>query len=204
MKLSVFFSAGVVVGAVHPLVSFSGVWDLTMETFGLVKDVTLYAHDKALEFVPTETRLKYEEYLNLGAAEFHKAKRELQEIVRPTVDVVHEALTGIYQAADKRTSGILNTIVVDFERRFPRESGKIGRSLLDRLVLILYLYIFFKTATCLGSSLLSTLGCRKRPSAVRNDKFLQTPIVKEFKPPQNRISEVASAPPRPSFPKSKQ
>ena len=185
-----------------PLVSFSGVWDLTTQTLVLVKDATVYVHDKALELVPEQTRNQYVEYVNLGVAELGRVQSQVQQTLQPSFDIVKEACVGFYAVVDKRVSGFVNTIVADFERRFPRESGKIGNSLLDRVVLLVYLYIILKGIQCTSRMICRySLGwCRRHTGNSSSKAALPAePVIKEFKPPTGRLSEVASAPPRPSF-----
>jgi hypothetical protein len=183
------------IGAVacsRELVSFDAVVALTSETIGWLKDASLYIHDKALEYIPAEHRQKYQEYMELGAAELGKAQAQVVAAVSPSVEIVTEAVSHIYQVADKRTSSVVNTVLVDFERRYPNEAGKIGASLLDRVVFVIYLYLFAKGLSCICKMLWRAIsGKAKKIGSVK----VGEPVVKEF-----RISEVASAPPRPSFP----
>ncbi len=61
---------------------------------------------------------------------------------------------------------------------------------------VIYLYLFLKGLSCIAKMVFRALGgkANKHRQPAGNTAKVGEPVVKEF-----RISEVASAPPRPSF-----
>ena len=148
--------------ASRPLVTAEGAVSLVTESFALLKDVGLFAHTKTTSLLPDETRANYENLLKRATSQFDVLTADAFAKAAPIASNTLAAVKTLWAAAEAKTSPFINSLVIDFERRYPSQAGKIGSTLADKLVLLFVLWVL--TGFVMRSS--RRLFCGKRQKQV--------------------------------------
>jgi hypothetical protein len=149
-----------------PLVSVSKVTDFVMTSVYLTVDAVKFTSSKIEDTLPGEAQMQYKKF-TMHCSEYLKmvqtwwATNAIVGMLRTTTLMIFGKLTAIYERADTNSARIIDPVVAEFEARYPSSSGVIGKSLLDRLLLIYWLDWFIRFVA----------RCIFRSSGVKKAKF---------------------------------
>ena len=167
--LMVIASTTEIVGASRsPLVTAESAYSLVKDSVVLVKDVTLFAHEKIVSYIPDEPRENYEDLLSKAYAQIRPFYDNLLAKTQPYTSKAVELVTRVWGLLEAKTSPFLNSIMVDFERRYPSQAGKIGGSLADKAatLIVVWLILGFVIRTVRAVVFGTLCGRGKRSSSV--------------------------------------
>jgi len=125
----------------RPLVTAESALNLVSESLALVRDVGLFAHSKAVALLPEEPRASYEDLLARAYSQISPSLEKSAEATKPYRAQAVDAGRYIWNLVESKTSPFIGSLVLDFERRYPSQSGKIGGSLADKLTLLFVLWL---------------------------------------------------------------
>jgi hypothetical protein len=152
MRVSILFLVGcfaIASAAKTPLISVSKVADLASTSASLTVDLVKFSSNKIEESLTGEPRRIYHQFL----VHLDGYMRMVQEWwstgfvgsqVMNAVGFVTAVLTTNYERVDSLSARILDPVVSEFEKRYPSCSGLLGPSILDRLLLALWLVFFIR------------------------------------------------------------
>ena len=129
------------VSSASPLVTAEGALNLVTSSLTLLKDAGLFAHNKAVSLLPEEPREGYESLLAKVAVQINPAIGTAFAVASPYLIQVQELVMRLWSLVEKRTLPFINSLVLDFERRYPSHAGKIGTTLADKITLFFVLWL---------------------------------------------------------------
>lgn len=127
--------------ASRPLVTAEGAVSMVSDSFSLLKDAGLFVHNQAVSVLPEETRVSYEKLINRATNQVTPVTSAAYAAVQPHASKAWSLAQSVWGIAEARTSPFLNALVIDFERRYPSQAGKIGSTLADKIVLLFVLWL---------------------------------------------------------------
>ncbi len=152
MRVTVLLVALAMASAARsPLISVSKVTDLATTSASIALDLAKFTSNKIEESLSGEPRRIYHEF----TVHFHGYLRMLQEWwstgtigphVMNGVGFIVAVVKTNYERVNILSARIIDPIVNDFEKRYPSSEGLIGSSVLDRLLLAIWLMYFVKFA----------------------------------------------------------
>jgi hypothetical protein len=150
-------------GAEASKVNFENTAELVKDTVAFSFDVVRYAHDKTVEVFPGELKKIYRKF-QFDAVEYYNM--HVQPIVSSTSDAVApvysqslEALSGLYQMIDAKQQKFLGPIIRRFEAKFPRQKGFVGKSIADKIILVVWIMALWKTVKMAIRMVRGKKGC---------------------------------------------
>jgi hypothetical protein len=147
---------------VNPLISVDKVTDLVYSTASLSLNMFKFTSDKIEESLTGEPKNIYRKFTN-HCAEYIDMIVNMWNTspaiapVRNVVGIVTGHVINQYQRISKLSGKIIDPIVQQFEERYPASKGLIGSSILDRFLLIGWVYWMWKMVACLSAW---AMGCR--------------------------------------------
>ncbi len=149
MKL---FAATVLSGTAQaePIVTFQSSLDLATSSASLAIDWLYYTNDKFTEALPEEYGSRYKHL----RADFRKYWQSYANPVVSTVQEKYATHSGqfiktlglIYSHLESMANVVIDPVVQEFELRHPSQAGVIGKSLADRITLLVWIYVLAKAA----------------------------------------------------------
>lgn len=154
MKL--LFVVAALVSADVPLMSTSSVFGLFFDSFQLGKDLSLYAVTSVHQQIPRSGRFVIAQYVAPVFTQYlvpvyESASGLAQKGFAAVYPFVERGLVNL----DNRSSGILDSVITEFESSYPESFGKIGKSLFDRLFLLAWLLFLTKVVLALVFAVIS-------------------------------------------------
>lgn len=149
-------------GGVKSLISVDKVTDLVYSTASLSLNMFKFTSDKIEESLTGEPKTIYRKFTN-HCAEYIDMIVNMWNTspalapVRNVFGIVTAHVINQYQRISNLSGKIIDPIVQDFEDRYPASKGLIGSSILDRFLLIGWVYYMWKMVVCLSAW---AMGCR--------------------------------------------
>jgi hypothetical protein len=151
MKGFTVYLLAAVVGQVNsssePLVSLDSVSNLVVSSVELGADLVKFGSSKLQESLSGEPRKVYDKFVvhadNYKTmvvkwyAESSVTAGVTENVLKPVIGV----LKGRYDAFNKLNHQYLDPIVEDFEARYPSSTGLLGSELVDRALVIVWMYM---------------------------------------------------------------
>ena len=167
MRIVVLFFIGcLAAGAAKPLISVNTVTEVVKTSVGLSVDIAKFSSYKVEESLPQEARKHYIKFTS-HCQEYAKMVQEFFATnvvvgnLKNVAGMVIEFVSNIYERANAQSATIIDPVVHELEQRYPSSAGLIGASLLDRLLVSVWLVWFFRTAARLTMRLLGFKNCSK-------------------------------------------
>ena len=133
----------------NPILTAQGLVDQISSTISLIKDGAIYSHDRVAELVlPSEALKVYDNMLEQALGVGAQGGALLVEAFTPTWIIISGLTMKAYEQLDEQVSATLSVFTIDFERRYPEQVGRIGATLIDKMVLIAWLAIALMTINC--------------------------------------------------------
>ena len=126
--------------AVQSLVSAETSYSLLIASLALLKDISLFLHERVISLLPEKYSIEYYNLLSKITAALSPAFLNLVRVSEPYLTQASLAISKFWALVEAKTSPFVNQWVLDFERRYPGQAGKIGASLLDKVVLLVVLW----------------------------------------------------------------
>ena len=147
---------------VNPLISVYKVTELVSSTASLSLNMVKFTSDKIEESLTGEPKNIYRKFTK-HCAEYTDMIVKMWKTspaiapVRNVLGIVTGHVVDQYQRISKLSGRIIDPIVHQFEERYPASKGLIGSSILDRFLLISWVYWMWKMVVCVSAW---TMGCR--------------------------------------------
>jgi hypothetical protein len=170
MRIVVLFILGLLGVSAEPLISVGTVSDMVKTSVSLSLDLAKFSSNKVEEALPLEARKHYAKF-TLHAQEYSQMVQNfvvtnpLVARVTNAVGTAYAVAANTYERANAQSAKIIDPVVHEFEKRYPASAGLIGESLLDRMLVALWLIWFIKTTARLSMRL---LGCKSCSMGKRN------------------------------------
>jgi|LauGreDrversion4_2_1035121.scaffolds.fasta_scaffold34195_3 hypothetical protein len=147
-----------------PLVSFERVSSLVWSSVELGTDLLKFGSTKLQESLSGEPRKIYDKFADNAdkykgmVVEWYSESAVVSSVDDNLVKPVMSVLKGRYDAFNKLNHVYLDGIVDEFENRFPNSAGLFGSDLIDRTLVVVWLYMCVR---CVMNTMCR--GCCKRP-----------------------------------------
>ena len=150
--LCAILAGGQQIQAYHeePLVSFERVSNLVWSSVELGTDLVKYGSSKLQESLGGEPRKIYDKFTDHAdkykgmIVEWYTESPVVAGVSDNVVKPVISVLKGRYDAFNKLNHVYLDDIVDEFNNRFPQSAGLFGSELIDRLLVMVWLYLCFR------------------------------------------------------------
>lgn len=171
MRIVVLFLAGCLMAqSSKPLLSVNTVTEVVKTSVGLSLDIAKFSSYKVEQSLPQEARKHYvkftthcQDYSQMVQEFF--ATNPVVANLKNVAGMAYEFLSNMYERANAQSAKIIDPVVLEFEKKYPSSAGLIGASLLDRLLVAVWLVWFFRTA---GGLTIRLLGCKTCSKTKRN------------------------------------
>ena len=132
-----------------PIISTQGLYDLSVTTSALIRDLVVYSHDRIVELILPNTVLEtYDSVISSIYEVAIKGVAILIENLTPTYIILDEFAVYINNEIDACIGSALSAFSVDFERRYPEQVGRIGASLWDKILCAVWLWFVLRLIRC--------------------------------------------------------
>jgi len=163
-------------------------------TITFAKDFGSFMIQTSVEVLPEQYQNVVGTFMGRVSGLVVSTRSVFNSVLYPVVLAVHESVRRGYDELNRQSAQVIDPLVRDFEKRYPSSAGRIGSSLLDRFLLIVWLLFLVRVfILCLRG--LRRLVWGKRQRHRRHNKvfkgdplFGQNPVT----PPQNKGSAPSS------------
>lgn len=134
------------------LVSFNRMTDLVWSSIELGSDLVKFGSTKLQESLTGEPKKVYDRFVDHSVeykgmvAEWYRNSALVAGVTDNLVKPIAGVLKGRYDAFNKLNHMYLDPIVEDFEDRYPGSAGLLGSELIDRALVVIYLYMCVRFA----------------------------------------------------------
>ena len=136
----------------EPLVSFDRVSQLVWTSVELGTDLVKFGSSKLQESLSGEPRKVYDKFVDhadnykIMVVEWYKESPVSIGVSESVIKPVMSVLKGRYDAFNKLNHQYIDSLVDDFETRYHESSGLFGSELVDRILVVVWMYLCVRYA----------------------------------------------------------
>ena len=163
-------------------------------TMTLTKDFTAFLVRKSVESLPEDYQNQIGSLTSSVPSFLHRAHSITAQVLSPVVSGLLDIIRRCYEELNRQSAQVIDPLVRDFESRYPSSAGRIGTTLLDRFLVIMWLLLLVRIfILCLRGLRRILLGKPKKHHRKPNKQFKADPLFgNPVTPPQTKSSAPSS------------
>ena len=132
-----------------PIISSQGLYDLFAATSSLIRDLLVYFHDRIVELILPKAVLEaYDSVISSVYEDAMQGAGIIMERLLPTYIILTQTADYVNNEIDACVGSAMSAFSVDFERRYPEQVGRIGASIWDKILCVVWLWLIWRLIRC--------------------------------------------------------